>query len=135
VVKEFVLITPEGKGILGQLDGAGVVTFAVEAGEGSSVRGTELFNRMMAHFGGEVAAIRGVWRKGPLGRPSANIDKVNELTGAGMTLEEAVSHAWTVTRAAKWGFTRVKVSDAPAGRPGAYTAVDVLMERSEIETG
>jgi hypothetical protein len=70
MAKEFAWLTPEGKGILGHLDDDGVVTFVVEAGEGSSVRGTELFNRMMASFGDEVRAVRGVWRKGPSGRPS-----------------------------------------------------------------
>lgn len=126
---EFVLLTPEGKGILANLDDAGVLTFAIDAGEGSSVRGTEMFNRMMQHFGAGVRAIRGVWRKGPSGRPSTNIDKVNELTAAGMTLEEAVSHAWTVTRARKLGFLQVRVLGIPVGTPGKYTEIDVLIEK------
>ena len=123
------LLTSEGKGILASLDDAGVVTFAVEAGESSSIRGTELFNRMMQHFGAAVRAIQGVWRKGPSGRPSTNIDKVNELTAAGMTLEEAVAHAWTVTRARKLGFLQVRVLGVPVGTPGMYTEIDVLIER------
>jgi hypothetical protein len=123
------LLTPEGKGILGELDEHGVVTFAVEAGEGSSLRGTELFNCMMRHFGDGVRAVQGVWRKGPQGKPSTNIDKVNELTGAGVPLEEAILQAWTVTRAKKLGFTRVRLLGQPEGSPGGYTRVDVVMEK------
>jgi hypothetical protein len=126
---EFVLLTPEGKGILASLDQAGVVTFAIEAGEGSSIRGTELFNRMMAHFGAGVRAIHGVWRKGPPGRPSTNIDKVNELTAEGMALDEAITHAWTVTRARKLGFMKARVLGVPVGKPGAYREIDVLIEK------
>lgn len=98
-LKTFVWLTPEGKGIIGSLGENGLLTFAVEAGPTSSVRGTELFDRMMRHFGYEVRAIQGVWRKGHQGRPSTNIDKVNELTRQGMLLEDAILKAWTVTRA------------------------------------
>ena len=122
------LLTPEGRGIYGNLDDVGIVTFAIHAGEGSSIRGTELFNRMMQHFGAEVRAIQGVWRKGPSGEPSANIDKVNDLTRTGMRLEEAIAHAWTVTRARKLGFLKLRVLGVPVGAPGAYTEIDVLIE-------
>jgi len=111
------------------MDDAGVVTFAIEAGEGSSVRGTEMFNRMMQHFGDKVVAIHGVWLKGPSKRPSTNIDKVNELTATGMALETAITHAWTVTRARKLGFFQVRVMGIPEGVAGAYTRIDVLIER------
>jgi hypothetical protein len=133
MAREFARLTPEGKGILGHLDDDGVVTFAVQAGEGSSVRGTELFNGMMASFGNDARAVHGVWRQSPTGRPSTNIDLVNELTGAGMPLEEAVLQAWTVTRARKLGFTRVRVLGRPKGAPGAYTEIDVLLEKGPAE--
>jgi hypothetical protein len=128
-MKSFVLVTPEGKGIIGELDLNGVVTFAIEAGTGSSVRGTDLFNRMMDHFGTSALAIHGTWRRGTSQRPSTNIDKVNELTGLGMSLEDSVHQAWTVTRAKKQGFTKVRVLGQPEGSQGAYTRVDVLIER------
>jgi hypothetical protein len=127
--RKFDLLTPEGKGIIGELDESGVLTFAVDAGPGSSIRGTELFNRIMLHFGDDVKAIHGVWCKGPLGLPSTNIDKVNELTATGMVLGEAIYHAWTVTRAKKLGFLRVNVLGTPAGHPGAFTKIDVLIEK------
>jgi hypothetical protein len=126
---KFVLLTPEGRGIFGEMDENGIVTFVVEAGPESSIRGTELFNRMMLHFGDDVRAIHGVCCKGPLGRPSTNIDKVNELTAGGMTLEAAIHHAWTVTRAKKLGYSRVRVIGTPAGVPGAFTKIDVLIEK------
>jgi hypothetical protein len=60
---------------------------------------------------------------------------VNELTAAGMSLDEAVLQAWTVTRARKLGFTRVRILGCPKGVPGAYTEVDVLMEEEPIAGG
>jgi hypothetical protein len=126
---QYVLFTPEGKGIFGELDANGIVTFVVEAGPGSSVRGTELFNRMILHFGNAAVAIHGVWRKGRLGLPSTNIDKVNELTSNAVPLEDALQHAWTVTRAKKLGFTRVQLLGQPVGTPGAYLEIDVLIEK------
>lgn len=127
--QSFTLITPESKGILATLDSQGVVTFAIAAGEGSSIRGTELFNRMMQFFGEGVKAIHGVWRKGPHSEVSTNIDKVNQLTARGMSLEEAVMFTWTVTRAKKWGFDQVHVLGLTEGIPGAYTKIDVLIEK------
>jgi len=129
MAQAFSWFTPEGKGILGELDDDGVVTFAIEAGEGSSIRGTEMFNRMMAFFGDSVRSIHGVWRKGHLGKASANIDKVNKLTSAGMTLEDAIMVTWTVSRARKLGFGRVRLLGTPVGSPGVYTKIDVLIER------
>lgn len=123
VGKSFVQWADEvaGKGILGYLDEDGVVTFAIEAGEGSPIRGTELFNNMMRYFG-EVKAIRGVWCSG------MNLAKVNELTAKGVLLEEAVKEAWTVTRARKLDFNKVTVV-LQEGCPGEYTRVDVLIEK------
>jgi hypothetical protein len=112
--------------IYGELDAQGVVTFAVYAAQDSPIRGTELFNRMMIAFGDDAKAIEGVWRKGSM--PSTNIDKVNELTGQGVVIEDAVLHAWTVTRARKLGFGKVTVA-YQQGSPGNYRKVDVLIEK------
>lgn len=111
-----------GKGILGYLGEEGTVTFAIAAGEGSPIRGTELFDNMMRFFGGEAKVIRGVWRSG------TNLDKVNELTAQGMHLEEAVHYAWTVTRAKRLGFNKVSVV-LQEGEPGRYTKIDVRIEK------
>jgi len=114
-VKEFELTTPEQNGILGSMDEAGIVTFFIAADEGASIRGTELFNRMMQFFGNDVQAIHGLWVKNAQGLPSTNIDKVNELTQAALPLEEAIQQAWTVTRAKKLGFQRVRLLNLPEG--------------------
>lgn len=111
-----------GKGILGYLDENGTVTFAIEAGEGSPIRGTELFDNMMLYFGDEAKAIRGVWRAG------TNLDKVNELTAQGMPLEEAVQQTWTVTRARRLGFDKVTLA-LQEGQPGRYAKIDVIIEK------
>lgn len=130
-VKTFDLFTPENKGIIGELDEEdGTVTFAVEAGPESSIRGTELFNTMMDAFGDAVKAIHGVWIKGAHGGPSVNIDKVNELTAAGVSLQEAVHSTWTVTRAKKRGFTEVIIRGRPEGVPGAYMKVEVWIQKA-----
>ena len=124
----FELTTPEGRGVFAELDGDGVVTFVIWAGEGSSIRGTEM-NRMVRHFGEKVRGIRGVWRANSRGEPSTNIDKVNELTAKGMALSEAIRQAWTVTRAAKLGYRRVRLLGTPEGEAGAYRKIDVLIEQ------
>jgi hypothetical protein len=112
--------------ITGELDVFSTVTFAVYAAPDSPIRGTELFLRMMNAFGDNAKAIEGVWRKGT--SPSINIDKVNELTGQGTPIEDAVMHAWTVTRARKLGFTNVSVT-YQQGSPGNYRKIDVLIEK------
>ena len=115
----FFFDDPSGKAsIYAQLD-QGIVQFAVFAQKDSPVRGTELFHLMMADFGDAVQGIQGIWRKGS--DPSINIDKVNELTSAGMPLAEAIRQAWTVTRAMKFGFRKVSLIGTPVGIPGAYT--------------
>jgi len=124
---EFGYHHPSQKGaIAGELDILGVVTFVVFAEPDSPVRGTELFNRMMIAFGDDAKAIQGVWRKGSL--PSINTDKVNELTGKGASIDNAVRHAWTVTRARKLGFAKVSVIHQD-GSPGNFQKIDVLIER------
>jgi hypothetical protein len=111
--------------ISGELDEFGIVTFAVFAASDSPIRGTMLFLRMMNAFGSDATAIQGVWRKGQ--RPSINIDKVNELTAKGTSIDDAVLQAWTVTRARKLGFTKVSVV-RHEGSPGNYRKIDVLIE-------
>jgi hypothetical protein len=84
---------------------------------------------MMQYFAGRVRAIHGVWRKNMHGQPSTNVDKVNELTAGGMTVEDAIQHAWTVTRARRWGYSKLSIRGTPVGVPGDFMAIDVLMER------
>lgn len=56
--EEFVWLVGAGKGILASLSDGGIVSFAIEAGEGSPVKGTDMFARMMAQFGERVTGIQ-----------------------------------------------------------------------------
>jgi hypothetical protein len=131
---DFRLLLPNGRGIMGAVDEDGVLSFVVVAGEGCPIRGTEMFDLMMRAIGGDVRAIAGVWRRGFGGRPSTNLDKVNELTASGLSLEDAACRTWTATRVARWGFTRLTVLGTPEGAAGRYSKVDVLIERAERPT-
>jgi hypothetical protein len=129
LAREFEWVIPGSNGILATLDEFGVVNFYVQASVDSPIRGTEFFNRMVDEFGSEITAIHGVWRKGPSNLPSINIDKVNELTGKGVQVSEAIRGAWTVTRAAKKGFYNVRLLHQPEGTAGNYTKIDVWIEK------
>jgi len=126
---EFRLFLPDGQAIMASLDSEGVLAFVIQAGEGSPIRGTEMFDLMMRAFGTRVQAIDGVWRKASEGGVSTNLDKVNELTAAGLSLEDAVHSTWTATRAARWGFRKVTLVGTPEGRPGSFTRIDVRIEK------
>ena len=118
---------PSQKAIVyAELDAQGVVTFAIQAMKDSPMRGTELFRRMLIAFGDDAKAILGSWTKGD--KPSINIDEVNRLTGQGMPLEDAVHHAWTVTRAKKLGFLKVRVV-AKEGSSGNFRRLQVMIEK------
>ncbi len=107
-----------GKGIYATIGEDGFVEFKINT-EGTGVRGTDLFHRMMRAFGGRV---RGIWGMCPKG---TNLDKVNELTAEGIPLPEAVTRTWTAHRARDFGFGKAVVPEDPIGVPGAYTKVVV----------
>jgi hypothetical protein len=109
-------------GIMATLSQAGVLEFGIEAGPASNVRGTEMFKRMMQHFGNNVKAIQGSWYYGD------NLAAVKKFTAAGLSLEEAATRTWTGKRAAEHGYTKVKILEAK-GAPGHYTEVKALFER------
>jgi hypothetical protein len=113
--------------IYGEVDKDGVVTFAVRVSEDSPIRGWQMFQRMMLAFGDEAKVIQAVWRKQQ--EPSSNIDRVNELTAEGMLLDDAIQHAWTEQQARNIGFTTASVVGIPEGTSGAFTTIDVLIER------
>ncbi len=91
----------------------------------TGVRGTELFLRMMAAFGGRVVSIRGIWPSG------SNKDTVNDWVGRGVSLEQAVTQTWTAKRAASLGFTRAEEIVVVPGEPGgpAFRSIEVLFVR------
>lgn len=107
-----------GKGIYGTISEDGFVEFKINT-EGTGVRGTDLFNRMMMVFEGRVRGIWGMWPKG------TNLNTVNELTAHGIALAEAVTRTWTAHRARDFGFGKAIIHGEPLGAPGAYTRVVV----------
>jgi hypothetical protein len=128
---EFRLFLPNDiASIVGSVDEKGVLTFAIFAKTATPIRGTEMFDLMMRAFGHRVRAVAGVWRRGHEGSPSVNLDKVNERTGSGLSLEASIPQTWTFTRAARWGFTRVRLVHSE-GTPGNYTKIDILLEKAE----
>jgi hypothetical protein len=107
-----------GKGIYATISEDGFVEFKINT-EGTGVRGTDLFNRMMQAFGGRVRGIWGMWPTG------TNLNTVNELTAQGVPLAEAVTRTWTAYRARDFGFGMAVIHGGPIGAPGAYTKVVV----------
>ena len=131
MVAEFRLFLPNDTAcIIGAVDEQGILTFAVFAKEESPISGTEMFDLMMRAFGEQVRAVLGVWRPGHQGSPSVNLDKVNDLTNTGTSLEESVRQTWTFTRATRWSFSKIIRIDTE-GVPGKYTRIDVLLEKAE----
>jgi RHS repeat-associated protein len=119
---EFIL-SGAGKNnfIYAELNKNGVIDFAIEAGEGASIRGGELFKAMMSHYGSNVKGIAGNWSYG------TNLAKVNELTASGMSLQNAISITWTGNQAAKYGFTSARITEA-IGSPGNYKKISTIFE-------
>ena len=107
-----------GKGIYATISEDGFIEFKINT-EGTGVRGTDLFNRMMRAFEGRVRGIWGMWPTG------TNLEKVNELTIQGIPLAEAVTRTWTAHRARDFGFGKAIIHGEPSGAPGAYTRVVV----------
>lgn len=126
--REFEYLAADSKAAcLGSLEG-GIVTFAIKVERDTSIRGTDLFNLMMDHFGADAVGIRGVWVQGLGGSPSINIDKVNELTALGWSLESAVLQTWTVTRAMKRGFSTVVIEEVEPVQP-PFSRIVVLISK------
>jgi hypothetical protein len=112
----------DGGGVIAEVNPEGVLSFAIEAGEGAAVRGTQLFAEMMSALGSRVTAIQGNWSYG------SNLARVNELTRAGTPLAEAVAQTWTASRAAMHGYGNAAVQ-AAEGSAGSFTRIQVLFTR------
>src|SRR5580700_4454617 len=103
---EFAISLPDDLGgLMGSVDAAGELTFVIGAHPASPIRGTEMFDLMMRAFGSRSRALLGVWRRSADASPSVNIDRVNERTSSGVSLEQSITETWTYTRAARWGFS------------------------------
>ncbi len=79
---------------------------------------------MMAHFGASVTAIQGNW----IGPNSDNLQEVNKVTGAGLSLESAAKATWTGKRADEHGFSQCE-EISKQGTPGNFANVHVLFKK------
>ena len=102
-----------------------ITTQNLKTGARSGIlRGGEQFQKIVKFFKGGFKSIKGRWYSG------TNLDKVNKLTGEGMSLEKAVKETWTAEQAGKAGFKNVKVGET-VGTPGKYTSVEVNFTRKK----
>jgi hypothetical protein len=106
---------------------SGVVTFGIAtkaSGKTSHVRGEDLFQLMVDHFGAaNIRVVRGRWRAIP--GMSDNLDMFNRLTTppTGLTEEQAALLTFSGKMAQrKLGFVRVTFI-RKIGQPGRYTEV------------
>jgi hypothetical protein len=125
---EYLLVNPAKPSnfIIGELVSGGQLSFIVEnlPKDGTGCPGTWLFKQLMEHFGSSVTAIQGNW----VGPTSDNLQKVNQFTATGMTLEAAAEETGTGKRAKEWGYPQVEEVNHQ-GTPGNYARVHVLFKK------
>jgi len=86
------------------------------------LRGSEQFERILAHFSGKFLGIQGSWSFGD------NLAAFNHAIAQGSSIADAALQTWTGKQAAVAGYTRVVVRSLK-GSPGAYTKVKVTFLR------
>ena len=92
----------------------------LEDGTRSSVlKGSEEFARILKFFEGQFDGILTNWQYG------TNLGKVNELTGGGMPLDQALRQTWSAQKAMESGFTQIRIIEQ-SGAPGNYSVVKIL---------
>lgn len=105
-----------------EVDQNGTMTMLAGVARNSPVRGFELFNRALAHFGDRVTSING-------NLIEENRATFNTLTAGGMSPEEAILQTWTGKLATRSGFG-VLESLTLIGEPGNYSKVEPIFTRS-----
>ncbi|MFD3511059.1 hypothetical protein [Nocardia sp. NPDC058666] len=111
--------------LMSTLDRNGSLQFAIanNPAAGSPLRGRELFDEMMEHFGDRVKSVQGNWFYGD------NLAAFNRAIENGATESQAAKASWTAAQAARYGFTRVRLVDSQLSLDGAYMSVNVLFRR------
>jgi len=82
------------------------------------LRGSEQFERILAHFSGKFLGIQGSWSFGD------NLAAFNRAIAQGSSIADAALQTWTGRQATAAGYARVVVRSLE-GAPGAYTKVKV----------
>jgi hypothetical protein len=121
-VSEFYEDFPGFGGIYATLDEHGVMELVIRLEKSAPIKGHQLFSRAVENFASELKVIRGHWTW------SVNLERVNELTATGSSLENAVMLTWTARQAFSHGYTNTEVIGS-AGVAGAYTAIHVDFAR------
>ncbi|MQS06854.1 hypothetical protein FNX48_006600, partial [Streptomyces sp. IF17] len=90
-----------GSGVIADLSSDGILTMMMHnnPGSGSPLRGKQMFDEVMGHFGGRVRGIQGIWVYGD------NLGGFNEAVRGGSSLVAAARNTWTGRQAARYGFT------------------------------
>ncbi|MCX4763981.1 polymorphic toxin-type HINT domain-containing protein [Streptomyces sp. NBC_01275] len=105
-----------------EVDENGTMTMLAGVTKESPVRGIELFNRALDHFGDRVTSING-------NLIEENRATFNALTGGGMSPEQAILQTWTGKLATRSGFG-VLQSLKLIGEPGNFSKVEPIFTRS-----
>ncbi|MFF2396804.1 RHS repeat-associated core domain-containing protein [Nocardia sp. NPDC058114] len=114
-----------GSGLHALLDENGTLTLMVENHPelGSPLRGRQMFDEVMNHFGDRVQQVQGNWVYGD------NLAKFNSALENGATLNQAARETWTAQQAARYGFTRARIDQAVPELGGGYSSVSVTYRR------
>ncbi|GAA5120705.1 hypothetical protein JIN84_05920 [Luteolibacter yonseiensis] len=131
----FVLDYPDivafSPSINGMLTENGTLIFGIKTPEKDSpVRGADMFNRMITHFGDRVKSIQGQWYEYDSENPDrrSNLYTFNKFIKEGKIPEEAALLTFTGKMAGRNGFKDVKILES-RGKKGEYTRVKVEFKK------
>ncbi|WP_234437820.1 Hint domain-containing protein [Streptomyces sp. WM6368] len=106
----------------------GIMSMAVERPDGSPVRGYQMFDDAMGHFGGDVRGFTAKW----VPAMPTNLDEFNMNLRDGMSFEQAAANTFTGRNTARYGMTEVTVDRSKLrGSYGNYTNVEPVFSRPQ----
>ncbi|WP_344850592.1 hypothetical protein, partial [Kribbella ginsengisoli] len=129
----YVDLFRDGAGIRADMSPDGVVHLEVEAVQGVTPRGTEMYNAAMTVFGENVKTVHAKW----VTSMPTNLDEFNKalLDNPGLSEESAaLNHTWSGRRAQDWNFDTATVTKR-VGVRGQYTQIEVDFTRSGAAAG
>nr|BFD93728.1 hypothetical protein KitaXyl93_50880 [Kitasatospora sp. Xyl93] len=111
--------------MIADLDGKGILTMMMHNNpdKGSPLRGKEMFDEVMGHFGDRVQGVQGIWVYGD------NLGGFNDAVRGGASLVAAAKGTWTGRQAARYGFTRAKIDEAVPRLDGDFQHVLATFRR------
>ncbi|MGB8944145.1 MAG: RHS repeat-associated core domain-containing protein [Streptomyces sp.] len=114
-----------GSGVIADLDGNGILTMMMHNNpqSGSPLRGRQMFDEVMGHFGDRVQGVQGIWVYGD------NLGGFNEAVRGGSSLVAAARDTWTGRQAARYGFNRVRIDEAVPRLDGDFDQVLATFRR------